>query len=181
MGGSSVPLKDVAAKSLACLVALLVLGELVRARSAALQRLHLPASLLAGLFGVVLLAGLRAGSAAAYTFVSSEVLVGWAELPGVLTTVIFAGLTLGLPRPTLRDVWQQAGSHLLYSLALVFGQYCACILATGLFLPQSQPFIAVVVPYGFEGGHGVVSGMAAEFARVGFPEARWNLSVFIPL
>ena len=157
--------------SYAVLSCLLVLGHALRARLRFLRVLSLPASCVGGSVGLAAHQLLRLSGAAA--FVDEELLAGWAELPSLLTNVVFACLVLGEPLPSPRQLWRLSGPQLAFGQLLAFGQYTAISLATAVWLgPRYQlpPLFAAIVPLGFEGGHGVVAGNRDALERYLFPE-----------
>ncbi|CAK0884763.1 unnamed protein product [Prorocentrum cordatum] len=157
-------MKDSEAFSIGCVGALLLLGDCLRTKIGFLKELQVPACLLGGLVGFFLLQLVNLISADAHRDIL-QCLVGWEQVPGLMTMTIFSGLVLGQPLPSPVDVWKEAGNHLLYGLAVVFGQYSVCCLVTSLMASwwDISPFFAPVVPYGFQGGHGVVAGMRSAF------------------
>ena len=76
---------------------LLLVGKLIRARVRILQRLFLPASIIAGFLGLLL--GPYILGATGVQIIPEEMLGTWAALPGVLINVVFACLFLGLAIP----------------------------------------------------------------------------------
>ena len=118
--------------SYAVLSCLLVLGHALRARLRFLRVLSLPASCVGGSVGLAAHQLLRLSGAAA--FVDEELLAGWAELPSLLTNVVFACLVLGEPLPSPRQLWRLSGPQLAFGQLLAFGQYAAISLATAVWL-----------------------------------------------
>jgi hypothetical protein len=76
-------------------------------------------------------------------------------------------LVLGEPLPSPRDVWRLSGPQLAFGQFLAFGQYAVSALVTAAWLQPAfrssianrSPLFAAIVPLGFEGGHGVVTGL----------------------
>ena len=97
--------------SFGCLCVLLGLGYWLRRKFLFLQRLYLPASVIAGLLGLLIFQLFaRVGHP-----VPAELSFGWNKLPGLLINIVFACLFLGralppvahphsspIPRPRLR-------------------------------------------------------------------------------
>lgn len=159
---------------------LLVVAKLVRLRSRLTQRLFLPSSIIAG--GVALLlgpdvlgriaGGVGDGFPAAGIW-STEVFDVWAELPGLLISVVFATLFLGrhLPRPSVAAAL--AGPQLAFGVSLAAGQYVlGILLALTILTPVFglDPMVGALIEVGFEGGHGTAAGLGDTFAELGFEE-----------
>ena len=152
--------------SFSSLCILLVLGKVLRVRVKFLQRLYLPAAVIGGLLGLAIIQ---------LTGPSMPVGVtgGWNKLPGFLINVIFACLFLGVKIPKLSEVWKQSGPQLAYGQIVAWGQY---VVGIGLSLLLIAPvfklpdFFGVIIPIGFEGGHGTAAGLADLFTTYHWPE-----------
>ncbi len=146
------------------------------------QKLFLPASILAGVIGLLLgpgvlgsLAQMVAGpdTALAEGAIPAPMLETWSELPGLLINVVFAALFLGAPLPDFKRIWRLAGPQLAFGLTLGAGQYVVGILIAALVLAPlfGLPLMAgALIEIGFEGGHGTAAGLQDVFADLGFPE-----------
>lgn len=98
---------------------LLIIGHLIRARVWALRRIFLPASLIGGLIGLIIVQLFLNlpdpdTRTQAHVFVEEQMLNGWDDLPALLIAIVFACLFLGSPIPGIRRVWQIAGPQLVY-------------------------------------------------------------------
>ncbi|MFA6618565.1 MAG: sodium/glutamate symporter [Candidatus Neomarinimicrobiota bacterium] len=150
--------------SFASLCLLLVLGKILRVKIPLLQRLYLPAAVIAGLFGLLIIQ--LWGEA-----MPVDVTAGWSKLPGFLINIIFACLFLGVRIPRLSEIWRQSGPQLAYGQIVAWGQYVVGIgmslfIITPIFkLPQ---YFGVIIPIGFEGGHGTAAGLAEVFKTYGW-------------
>ncbi len=152
--------------SFGCLCVLLGFGYWLRRRLVFLQRLYLPASVIAGLVGLLIFQLVR---------VPSEVSRGWNQLPGLLINVVFACLFLGVTLPTVSKVWKSSGRQLAYGQIVAWGQYAVgCTLVLLLLGPifGLPDLFAGIMPVGFEGGHGTAGGMGPVFDALGFPEIK---------
>jgi glutamate:Na+ symporter, ESS family len=150
---------------------LLGLGYWLRRRLVFLQRLYLPASVIAGLLGLTLF----------HTFkgigihLPAEWSAGWDRLPGILINVVFACLFLGVNIPGFSRVWKSAGRQLAYGQIVAWGQY---VVGVGLVLFLLGPLFGLhelfgtTLPVGFEGGHGTAGGLGPVFDRLGWPEGK---------
>lgn len=152
--------------SFGCLCVLLGSGYWLRRKVKVLQYLCLPASVIAGLLGLI---GLQAVE------LPAEVTAGWSKLPGLLINIVFASLFLGTALPSVATVWKSAGRQLAYGQIVAWGQYAVgCILVLLLLKPLFglPDLFAGIMPVGFEGGHGTAGGLGPTFEELGFPEMK---------
>lgn len=152
--------------SFGLLCLLLGVGYAVRRRVVLLQRLYLPASVIAGLIGLAVFQTVP---------VPDTVLKSWSQLPGLLINVVFACLFLGVEVPRLSRVWRSASRQLAYGQIVAWGQYLVgCALTLLLLKPLfGEPDVfAGILPVGFEGGHGTAGGMGPVFDKMGYPEMK---------
>ena len=152
--------------SFSCLCLLLGLGYWLRRRLVILQRLYLPASVIAGLLGLVVLQTAE---------LPSTVTAGWNKLPGLLINIVFACLFLGTTLPTISRVWKSSSRQLAYGQFVAWGQYAVgCFFVLLLLKPLFglPDIFAGIMPVGFEGGHGTAGGMGPVFEGLGFPEMK---------
>ncbi|MEI6891504.1 MAG: sodium/glutamate symporter [Pontiella sp.] len=152
--------------SFGCLCLLLGLGYWLRQKTVMLQKLFLPASVIAGLLGLLIFQTVD---------VPADVSAGWNQLPGQLINIVFACLFLGTALPPLSRVWKSASRQLAYGQIVAWGQYAIGCFVVLLLL---QPFydlpdiFAGIMPVGFEGGHGTAGGMGPVFDKLGYPEMK---------
>jgi ESS family glutamate:Na+ symporter len=152
--------------SFGCLCVLLGLGYWLRRKLVILQRLYLPASVIAGLLGLAILQ---------LVDVPAEATAGWSKLPGLLINIVFACLFLGTALPTVRQVWKSSSHQLAYGQIVAWGQYavgCAFVLLLLGPVFKLPDMFAGIMPVGFEGGHGTAGGMGPVFEELGFPEMK---------
>ena len=129
---------------------LLVVGKILRVTIRLFQKLYLPASMIGGLLGLVLVQTIGGSLPEATT-------AGWTQLPGFLINIVFSALFLGVFIPPIRRIWGIAGPQLAYGQIVAWGQYVvglgvAIVLLTPVFgVPGA---IGTIIPVGFEGGHG---------------------------
>ncbi len=153
-------------------LALAVLGLLLAIGRAlgpilGLQRLGLPAAVLAGLLGLLI------GPHGPWPILPTTIETLWARLPTVLLTLVFATLMLGRPLPAIRSLWRPAAAQTLLGLTLGFGQYLVGALTVLLVLQPwlgVNPLMACLIEVGFEGGHGSAAVMGPIYADLGFSE-----------
>ncbi len=132
-----------------------------------LQRIGLPAAVLAGLLGILV------GPHGPWPVLPEAIEALWARLPMVLLTLVFGTLMLGRPLPPLRRLWRPAAAQTLLGLTLGFGQYLVGGLVVVLLLGPwlgVHPLMACLIEVGFEGGHGSAAVMGPIYAGLGFSE-----------
>lgn len=159
---------------------LLYAGKWVRLRWRPAQTLFLPASILAGLIGLLLGPGVLGAAVSALAgaeaplaggAIPERMLAVWGALPGLLINVVFATLLMGAPLPRWPRVWRLAGPQLAFGLSLASGQYVIGILLVALVLAPlfGLPLMAgALIEIGFEGGHGTAAGLQSVFADLGY-------------
>lgn len=145
---------------------LLVAGMFLRVKIRLFQTLYLPASIIAGILGLVVLQCL--GSK-----LPVETSIGWNKLPGFLINIVFAALFLGVEIPPIKTIWQKSGPQLAYGQIVAWGQYVvglgvAMVLIAPIF--KMPGYMGTIIPVGFEGGHGTAGGLADTFREFGWNE-----------
>ncbi len=94
-------------------------------------------------------------------------------MPGFLINIVFAALFLGVSIPPLSVIWKRSGPQLAYGQIVAWGQY---VVGLGLVLTVLGPvfgipdMFGVVIPIGFEGGHGTAAGLRDTFMHLSWPE-----------
>ncbi len=145
--------------SFSALSILLLIGKFLRVKVRIFQKLYLPSSVIAGIIGLSVIQ--IAGSQTTSSFTA-----GWDKLPGFLINIVFASLFMGMTIPPLKTIWKKAGPQLAYGQIVAWGQY---IVGLGLSIFLLAPlfgtpdFLGVIVPVGFEGGHGTAGGLKPTF------------------
>ncbi|MEO1003106.1 MAG: sodium:solute symporter [Cyanobacteria bacterium J06638_7] len=160
------PAVGLIALALAALGLLLALGRAI-GPALGLQRLGLPAAVVAGLLG------LSIGPDGPWPLLPAAVEELWARLPTILLTLVFGTLMLGRPLPAVRRFWRAATAQILLGLTLGFGQYLMGALAVLWLLGPwlgVDPLMACLIEVGFEGGHGSAAVMGPIYADLGFAE-----------
>ena len=170
------------------LVALLLIGLLMLAGKFArnhirlLQKLFLPSSIIGGT--IALLLGPQVlGNLVQRVWSDSGILANglwpestlevWSGLPGLLISVVFAGLFLGKKIPGLKEIWRLAGPMIAHGQTMAWGQYVVGILLVLLLLTPiwgMSPMAGALIEISFEGGHGTAAGMSETFADLGFED-----------
>ncbi|MFQ6038411.1 MAG: sodium/glutamate symporter [Candidatus Aminicenantales bacterium] len=148
---------------------LLLVGKYLRARLRVLQKLFLPASVIAGFLGLLL--GPFVCGRYLFTVIPQEMMTSWALYPGRLINVVFACLFLGFSVPSLKSIWKEGGPQLCYGWLVGMGQY---MVGVGISVVLLSPvfgvpaFFGCLLEIGFSGGHGTAAGMAEAFTQLGF-------------
>lgn len=162
---------------------LLLIAKIIRVKWRLAQKLFIPSSIIAGGLALLLgpdVLGRVAGALGTDRFAESgvftpDILEVWSTLPGLLISVVFAGLFLGSRLPSFRTARQQAGPQIAFGLTLASGQYVLGILLAVLVLSPvfGLPVLSgTLIEMGFEGGHGTAAGMAETLEKHGFPEGK---------
>ncbi len=163
--------------------ALLLLGLALRVSIRPLQWLFLPASVVGGIVGLVLVQGARAIAApegpeaggAVYDFVE-QLAATFGSWPGTLIAVVFACLLL--ERPGARRMAEASKGALLQGLTvwgIITGHIVLGLAATLLVIQPAYPEVpnafGQLIEAGFPGGHGTAAALGGVFdEQLGFPE-----------
>ncbi|WP_028575559.1 sodium/glutamate symporter [Desulfonatronovibrio hydrogenovorans] len=161
---------------------LLLVGKMIRRRIKAFQKLFIPASIIAGILGLLL--GEQVLGSLTATFITKEhwiknglfpdqILEVWSGLPGLLISAVFASLFIGKKIPPLKDIWHKAGPMVAHGQTLAWGQYVIGITLALVFLTPIwgiSPLSGALIEISFEGGHGTAAGLAETFKELGFAD-----------
>ncbi|WP_017592524.1 sodium/glutamate symporter [Nocardiopsis potens] len=193
---------DIVGLALLLLGVLLLVSKLVRVKWKLMQKLYLPGSIIGGaialLFGPDLFGRAMAAMENAEGGFLGPVLqaIGtdrfaegglfgdgvmqvWSAMPGLLISVVFAGLFLGKPLPRFRQAVSLAGPNLAFGITVASGQYVVGLLLALLVLVPLFNIPAMsgaLIEIGFLGGHGTAAGLGPTFDQVGWAEGK-DLSV----
>ena len=146
---------------------LLVTGKFLRVKIKLLQKLYLPSSVIGGVLGLIILTVFR-------NYIPSDWISGWSKLPGFLINIVFAALFLGVHIPGIKKIWNIAGQQLCYGQIVAWANIWwnrprpHCIRASD----GSTGPVRVILPVGFEGGHGTAGGLAQVFSDLGWKDGR---------
>lgn len=146
---------------------LILLSQFLRAKVTLLQSFFIPASLLAGMIG--LLFGPNGLDVIPFSS-------GFGQYSGVLIALVFAALPLSqdntpsskenVGKP-VREMWS-------FQLIVFLGQHAmAMVLGILLFVPlfATPDGFTFMLPVGFAGGHGSAAAVGDSFAKLGWDEA----------
>ena len=150
----------------------LVIGKILRLNIKFFSTFFLPSSVIAGLLFLLLgpevLGRVIPNEYGVFTAPIIEVM---ASMPGMLISVIFAGLFIGKTIPNVKEIWLTAGPQISFGQTLAWGQYVFGIIVTALLLTPVfgiSPMAGALIEIGFEGGHGTAAGLASTFEDLGF-------------
>ena len=162
-----IPVEKIASGTLSNLVLyvaivglLLVVATLIRLKVSFLRKAFVPASLLAGLIGMLL-------GPYAFKVIPADMMSSISALPGQMITIVFACMLLGIKKQESSKVMLRdavAGLGWLWSNS--FMQVgVPCLLCAFLFTPVFgiNPLFGSLFEIGFAGGHGTAGGMASVF------------------
>ncbi len=156
----------------------LVVAKLIRIRFNIFSKFFLPSSVIAGflflLLGPEVLGRFFSeGSSWEYGVFTADINRVFSSIPGLLITIIFAGLFIGKTIPNIKEIWMTAGPQVSYGQTVAWGQYVFGILvAMVLLVPVfgADPMVGALIEIAFEGGHGTAAGLASTFEDLGFAE-----------
>jgi ESS family glutamate:Na+ symporter len=167
--------------SFVVLCILLGIGHLLRSRIRLFQKLYLPSCVIGGLFGLLIIQLLSAGSGGCTACESFNGWLGnvtepWRKIPSMLINVVFACLFLGVKLPKMSELWKRSGPQVVYGQIVAWGQYVVglglWVLVLGKIFTDLPGMFAGILPVGFEGGHGTAAGMGPVFAEHGWAEGQ---------
>ncbi len=145
---------------------LLLIGKLARVHIRLFQKLYLPASVIGGIIGLVIIQIFKGSIPDYWT-------AGWNALPGFLINIVFAALFLGVAIPSFSMIWKKSAPQLAYGQIVAWGQWTIGLGLVLLVLGavyQLPDLFGAVLPIGFEGGHGTAGGFRDIFIQLGWPE-----------
>ncbi|MFQ5964524.1 MAG: sodium/glutamate symporter [Candidatus Scalinduaceae bacterium] len=145
---------------------LLIIGKLVRVKIKLFQKLYLPSSVIGGIIGLIIIQ--TSGNSLPTNWTA-----GWPRLPGFLINIVFATLFLGVSIPPFSVIWKRAGPQLAYGQIVAWGQYVVGIVLVLIVLGpifKIPDLFGVVIPVGFEGGHGTAGGLSDTFSQLTWTE-----------
>lgn len=157
--------------------ALILVGQLLRAKVRFFQRFFIPASMIAGFIGLLLgshfLGKLTGG-----------ISIPWSGLQGsyagcliiiVFTVVGLNGFETGAGKDIGKDTAERVLSVSLYRFTAFFIQIAVGVFLTltvvKIFAPDINDGFGLLMASGFTGGHGTAAAVGSTFADLGWPEA----------
>lgn len=154
--------------SLAILGILLVIGTILRLYVPFFKKYYFPASLIAGLIGLLL-------GPSVLKILPLNVVNCWSSLSGKLIVLVFAPMLMGKRKTSAKKYARKTFNSICYGYVGCFAQYAIPILLTALlFTPLfgTNPLFGTTFEQGWCGGHGTASGMLAVFEELGWAEGQ---------
>ncbi|WP_088052540.1 sodium/glutamate symporter [Virgibacillus dakarensis] len=145
---------------------LLVLATFIRLRFKILKRYFIPASLIAGFIGLAL------GPYGVKIF-SSEMVSTWGSLAGILISIVFAPMLMGMKRQKHAGATKLVARHIMYSYTGSLLQLSIPLIVAGLILIplfDLNEMFASIIEVGWAGGHGTAAGMTEVYNDLGWSE-----------
>ncbi|MBB5175083.1 sodium/glutamate symporter [Texcoconibacillus texcoconensis] len=149
---------------LAVLGLILFTGTWLRLRINFFKKYFIPASLIAGFIGLIL------GPHILGVF-PEEMVATWGSLPGVLITIVFAPMLIGMTLGSSKEASKFALPQLMYSYLGSAFQIGVPLLIAGLIiipLFEVNELFGTVIEIGWAGGHGTAGGMTEVFTTLGW-------------
>lgn len=143
----------------ACLGIILLIGILIRVKVKFFRNLFIPASLIAGFLGLLL-------GPHVFNFLPEEMMDTWAGYSGVLISIVFAPMLIGITVNFQRIKETQTISQLIFSWNASFLQWGVPLIITAIFLIPVfgvNPMFGSLIEIGWSGGHGTAGGMMTVF------------------
>lgn len=144
---------------------LLLVGVLLRAKVVAVQKLFIPASIIAGLLGLTL------GPNGFNILPFSEMV---ASFPTVLIAVIFGAIPIGAAKVNWKETFGRIRNMWVYSMLLTLLMWGGGVMITYLVIAQVWDVpsgFGLMLGAGFLGGHGTAAAVGEAFTRLGWEEA----------
>lgn len=162
---------------------MMLVSKIIRVKWRLAQRLFIPSSIIGGAIALLIgpdVLGRIASALGTDAFAdaglfTTEILEVWSSLPGLLISLVFAGLFMGHRLPSPKQALQIAGPQISFGMTIASGQYVlGLLLAILVLVPlfDVPVWTGTLIEIGFEGGHGTAAGMADTFAEFGFAEAQ---------
>lgn len=151
---------------------LLLVATILRLKITFFKKFYMPASLLAGIIGLILgphFIGL----------IPSQMTSMFSAMAGRLIVIVYAPILLRKTKASGKELAYLAGTRACYGYFLCFAQYAIpMILCLLLFTPvwDINPLFGTIVEQGWAGGHGTAGGMALVFEELGWLDGQ-SLSV----
>jgi ESS family glutamate:Na+ symporter len=146
---------------------LLVLATIIRLKVPLLRKAFIPASLLAGIIGLIL-------GPHVLKIIPPEITASLGALPGQMIVIVFACMLLGIQKTNDgATLTHNAISGLAWLWMTSFLQVgVVCLLCAFIFIPMFgvDPMFGSVFEIGFAGGHGTAGGMAQVFKQLGWAD-----------
>lgn len=146
---------------------LLVIGTYLRLKIPFLKQYFIPASLIAGLIGLIL-------GPYFLGIIPKHITSCWSGMSGVLIVIVFAPMLMGKKERSPKELAKKVLSAVSFSYLTCFLQYAIPLLLTAaLFVPLGvNQLFGCTIEEGWAGGHGTASGMIAVYEELGWAEGQ---------
>ena len=145
---------------------LLVAATFLRIKFRIFRRYFIPASLIAGFLGLIL------GPYGIKLF-SEEMVSTWGALSGILISIVFAPMLIGMKIEKQTGTTKLVARHLAYSYTGSLLQISIPLIIAGLILIPAfnlNEMFATIIEVGWAGGHGTAAGMVEAYNELGWPD-----------
>lgn len=144
---------------------LLLVGMVLRARLIFLQRSFMPASIIAGILGLIL-------GPNGFQIIPFSDFIG--TYPSVLIAIVFASIPLSSEKFNWRKVMDKVGGFWSYSQIIMLLMWGIGLMFALIFLVPTfnvHDGFGLLLAAGFVGGHGTAAALGDAFAQQGWEEA----------
>ncbi|MBD1382981.1 sodium/glutamate symporter [Metabacillus arenae] len=145
---------------------LLFAGVLLRLKVGIFKKFFIPASLIAGFLGIII-------GPYGFKMLSEPMVSTWGSLAGILITIVFAPMLIGMNKETSKEAAKHAVPQVLYSYLGSSLQIGVPLLVTGLILIpiwEVDELFGSIIEIGWAGGHGTAGGMQGVFESLNWAE-----------
>ncbi len=140
----------------------LLVGYGIRVWFTPIRKLFLPASLIGGIIGLILLP-----NGFGIISVSEEWMKGFGSLPGVLITVVITASILGVRLPKAKELAGGIGRQFMHLNVILFSQIGLGLLIGAAFINVTYKTFGFELYAGFTGGHGTAAMLASSLNEMG--------------
>lgn len=140
----------------------LLIGYAIRVWFTPIRKLFLPASLIGGVIGLILLP-----NGLGLIEVSEEWMGSFGALPGVLITVVITASILGLKLPKLKELAGGVGRQFMHLNVILASQIGIGLLIGAAFMTVTYQTFGFELFAGFIGGHGTAAMLGGALNEMG--------------
>lgn len=147
----------------------IMVGQLIRAKVGFIQKLFVPASMIAGFIALAL------GSEGLNILPFSDSISSYS---GVLIIIVFAGVGINgftINKENIKSEVDRVGSYFFYKVLAQAIQFSLPPLFSILVISKLFPYInygfGLLLAAGFSGGHGTAAAVGSAYAKMGFEDA----------
>lgn len=147
----------------------IMVGQLIRAKVGFIQKLFVPASMIAGFIALAL------GSEGLNILPFSNSISSYS---GVLIIIVFAGVGINgftINKENIKSEVDRVGSYFSYKVLAQAIQFSLPPLFSILVISKLFPYInygfGLLLAAGFSGGHGTAAAVGSAYAKMGFEDA----------